>query len=103
MIQTLFLEDEFGNEAVQAKSKNYCLHCTEVRPIGCYGCGNFQALITGDHREILELAKTKYELRVGIGEAPVTLKRLEIQICYIQETIKLCDIAILRGSGLDDK
>ncbi|PSV99564.1 hypothetical protein [Photobacterium lipolyticum] len=95
------IEDEFGHEAGQVKSQRTCHNCAETRPIGCYGCDNFQALVTGDHRALLEQAQTKLQIRVDIGEPPNSLQRLKTQIQYIQATIVICDEIITRGSALN--
>ncbi|WP_157378653.1 hypothetical protein [Aliagarivorans taiwanensis] len=92
------IEDEYGCQAGQAKSQHGCSQCTESRPIGCYGCDNFLALLTGNHRSILEQAKTKLELREQLGEPTLALGRLSMQIQYIEATIGACD-AILEQKG----
>ncbi len=96
------IEDEFGHKVGQAKSIQACHCCTETLPIGCYGCDNFQALVTGDHHAILKQAETKLQIRVNIGESPTSLKRLRTQINFIQATIEVCVKIIAKGRTLND-
>ena len=86
------VSDESGNESGQCKSTHRCAQCTETnRPICCYGCDNFKALLTGDHRSVLKKAKQCYNYRIQHEPQPVFLERLGVQIRYIQATIEVCD------------
>ncbi len=85
------ISDESGNESGQCKSTHRCAQCTETnRPICCYGCDNFKALLTADHRFILNKAEQCYNYRIQ-HEPPVFLERLGVQIRYIKATIEVCD------------
>lgn len=97
------IEDEFGNQAGQIKSAQHCVRCSRSRPLGCYGCDNFEALITGNHRAILTQAQIKHDLRESLGESDISLRELKKQIRYIQVTIELCDAAVAQEKGLNDK
>jgi predicted transcriptional regulator len=96
------IEDEFGHEAGQSKSLRICGSCTENRPIGCYGCANFAALLEGAHRDILDVAKKTYKHRLDMGWPESSLSRLENQIKYIQATICICDEMLTERSALND-
>lgn len=96
------IQDDFGNEAGQAKSRLSCGKCEETRPLGCYGCDNFQALEDGDHRSILEQSEQKYEARIKLGEPPFILSKLSTQIKWVQATIAICDERLKQRRTLND-
>ncbi|NUW69237.1 hypothetical protein [Vibrio coralliilyticus] len=96
------IEDEFGNQAGQIKSAQHCVRCSRSRPLGCYGCDNFEALTTSNHRAILIQAQSKHDLRESLGEPVTALRELKKQIRYIQVTIELCDAAIAQGKVRND-
>lgn len=102
LLDEFVIEDEFGNEAGQPKNFQTCNQCTENRPIGCYGCNNFNALLEGSHREILARAKKTYMNRLDIGWPASSLSRLETQIKYIQATISICDEMLTKRRALND-
>ena len=97
------VSDEFNNELGQIKSHKKCSQCNDSRggkPIACYGCENFSALITADHQGILEKAETLYKSRKHIGELPEALTRLKMQIRFIRITANICKQLLNKKIGL---
>jgi hypothetical protein len=97
------IQDDFGNEAGQAKSSLSCGKCEETRPLGCYGCDNFQALEDGDHRMILEQAEQKHEVRTKLGEPNFILSKLNTQIKWVRATMIVCNERIEQRRALNEE
>lgn len=95
--------DDFGHKAGQAKSTLFCDKCEETRPLGCYGCDNFQAFEDGEHSAILEQAQQKYDARIKLGEPERILDKLATQIRWIQTTITVCDDRLLKRRALNEE
>ncbi|NOQ14102.1 MAG: hypothetical protein GQ583_06445 [Methyloprofundus sp.] len=97
------LLDDFGNEAGQAKNTLSCGKCEETKPLGCYGCDNFQAFEDGDHSAILEQAQQKYDARIELGEPEHVLGKLATQIRWIHVTIAVCNERLLERRTLNEE
>jgi len=98
----ILIIDTSGEIVGKPKSVNTCLTCTRKKPIGCYGCNNFKALVTANHKLYLEEAKKLYQLRLDIGQQEKTLVELKKQIRYIEVTIEVCDRFLsLEGASHD--
>lgn len=95
------ISDDFGNEAGQVKNRRSCGKCEETRPIGCYGCNNFQALEDGDHQNIRDIAQQKYDARIALGEPELILAKLATQIKWIEVTIAICNERIAKRNSLN--
>ena len=95
--------DDLGNEAGQAKYIEPCNKCEETRPLGCYGCDNFNAFEDGDHSAILEQAQQKYNARINLGEPVEILGKLATQIQWVRATIDACEEVLLSRSALNEE
>ncbi len=96
------ISDSEGNEAGQAKNRQSCFSCDEVkRPLACYGCNNFQALENGDHRKIRDDAQRIYDKRISDGDPSYLLGKLATHIRWVNITIAVCDEKIAIRSALN--
>ena len=89
--ERFIISDEFGNSIGSPKISDSCVNCNEPRPIGCYGCPNFIALVGGNHRAIRDRAQQLYDTRVSMGQHKVSLAKLATQIKWIDMTIEVCE------------
>ncbi|MCD9489939.1 hypothetical protein GLP30_03735 [Photobacterium phosphoreum] len=78
-----------------------CSNCKSSRPIGCYGCDNFHALITANHDAVLQEANRKYDIRKSLGEPISNLSRLSTQIKLIEKTIESCQLKLNKDKDYD--
>jgi len=98
----ILIIDVSGEIAGKSKNVKTCLTCTRKKPIGCYGCSNFKALVTANHRLYLEEAMELYQIRLDMGQQEKTLVELKKQIRYIEVTIEVCDRFLsLEGTSHD--
>lgn len=95
------IEDDFGHSLGKSKGVNQCSGCQRSKPIGCYGCNNFSALDSGDHRSQRDIAQQKYDYRIKSGDALHALLELKKQIRYIEATIIVCDQILQQKSTLE--
>ena len=96
------MSDSEGNEAGQAKNRQSCTSCNEIkRPLACYGCNNFQALEDGDHLNIRNEAQRLYDKRISDGDPAFLLSKLATQIKWVDVTISICDDRIANRSALN--
>lgn len=86
--------NEDSNILGQNDCNHTCSNCKSSRPIGCYGCDNFHALITANHNDVLQEANRKYNIRKSLGEPLSNLSRLSTQIKLIEKTIELCQLRL---------
>ena len=96
------LENDFGDAVGKSKGIKQCLGCQRKKPLGCYGCNNFSALATGDHRSQKVDAQKIYDYRLKSGDAPQALFELEKQIRYIEATILVCDQVLQQQTALGE-
>jgi len=102
--QRYTMSDSDGNEAGQAKNRQFCTSCSEIkRPLACYGCNNFQALENGDHRNILNEGQRLYDKRIADGDPVFLLGKFATQIKWVEATIAICDERIANRSALNDQ
>jgi hypothetical protein len=88
---------EFLTIGSAIKTQN-CNNCQTklAKPIGCYGCNNFNPIIESDHRKILKEAENKLEINTQKLISPThhpSLEKLRNQIFWIKHTITICDNA----------
>jgi len=88
--------------------KSKCVGCKTLlaKPIGCYGCPNFIAIIEADHQSILELATIKLKVNKQQLSTPLNggyLEKLQEQIEWIKYTIHICEQSLLSERGINDK
>lgn len=93
------IEDDLGDTFGKSKNVNQCTGCQRSKPLGCYGCNSFSALVSGDHRSQRDKAQQKYDYRINSGDAPHALLELKKQIRYIEATIAACDQVMQRKIG----
>jgi hypothetical protein len=85
--------NEFGEDQGILHKVSDCSNCNAKlgRPIGCYGCDNFKPHVDGNHEANLDKAQNKLAFnREGSG-SPITLRKLERSIVFIQATILMCN------------
>ena len=95
------IENDFGDAFGKSKGVKQCSGCKRSKPLGCYGCDNFSALASADHRSERVKAQGKYEYRIKTGDAPQALLELKKQIRYIDATIIACDQVLQQQSTLE--
>jgi len=96
------IEDDFGDAFGKSKGIKQCTGCQRSKPLGCYGCDNFSALASGDHRSQRVKAQRIYDFRINTGDAPQALLELKKQIRYIDATIIACDQVLQQQSTLEN-
>ena len=93
--------NEFGEEQGVLHKALDCSTCASKlgRPIGCYGCNNFRPHVEANHKKNLEKAQKKLIFNQEGGGSPVTIRKLEKSIIYIQATMQMCNEyhAVKRG------
>ena len=96
--------NEFGEEQGVLHKASDCSTCASKlgRPLGCYGCDNFRPHIEGNHRENLEKAQKKLSFNQDGGSSPITIRKLERSIIYIQATIFMCNEYSNTRKGIAD-
>jgi integrase len=100
--QRYTMSDSDGNEAGQAKNRQSCTSCNEIkRPLACYGCNNFEALEDGDHRNIRNEGQRLYDKRIADGDPAFLLGKIATQIKWVEATIAICDERIANRSALN--
>lgn len=96
------------NEVGGAKSVQSCKSCNTAlgRPIGCYGCPNFRPILEADHRAELEVANRKISANRSYLLNPLgvnSVRKLQVQIEWINLTIKICEEILARRRAVDAK
>ncbi|MDN7631397.1 hypothetical protein [Burkholderia cenocepacia] len=94
------------NEIGGARVAQTCRSCkTELgKPIGCYGCPNFRPILEANHRAELQIADDKLSANRAFLFNPLeinSIRKIEIQIKWINLTIEVCDEILARRRGID--
>lgn len=97
--------NEFGVEQGILHKASHCSTCESKlgRPIGCYGCDNFRPHIQGDHQAAFEKAQKKLAFNQEGGGSPITTRKLERSILFIQATILMCNEYQNMQKGIKDE
>lgn len=85
-----------------------CVGCNSklARPIGCYGCFNFTALLEADHQAVLKQAELKLKINEAEFDTPLNgrfIEKLREQIEWIKYTIHVCKQNSTKERTIDDK
>ncbi len=100
--------DSNFNAVGGAKAKSLCGNCATLlgRPLGCYGCPNFQPIAEADHRAVLKVAEDKLAVNQSALLNPLMLgsiEKLKIQIEWVKVTIIVCDEALAKQRAMGNE
>lgn len=96
------ITNEFGEPQGLIHKKSNCLTCVASmgKPIGCYGCSNFQAFKEADHKANLDIVNRKIEFNKDADK--VTLNKMYRAQLYIKATIAVIDSIVNGKRGLSN-
>ncbi|OUR89327.1 hypothetical protein A9Q81_21950 [Gammaproteobacteria bacterium 42_54_T18] len=78
-----------------------CNHCSQERPLHCYGCPSFRPIKTADHRSVYSDALSCYDQKIRGGVTENGLVALRNAIKAVAITIKACDDVLARPYVLE--
>lgn len=99
--------DGHFNPVGNLSNANHCSGCNKKmgKPIGCYGCHNFTAILEADHQAVLDVAACKLKINLTSYSTPLNtrfIKQLSEQIKWIKYTIHVCDEMIKSKRSIND-
>ena len=90
------------------KNRRSCDSCptAQGKPVGCYECTNFRAILEANHRGVLASAQDKRDVNRNSLINPLfrrSIEKLDMQIERIKYTIAVCDNILSKQSAIDVK